>query len=95
MGAKDKKWFKDKAKLGCQLCGHKSPGLKNNGLQAAHILSKKLEKGNDEEVNCLVLCKNCELAFDRVIKPALFDAMVHFKIRKLPESWENAEGRGR
>lgn len=90
--AKGRKWFKDKCEGGCQICGRKIPTLKNNGLEWSHIVSKK-DNGNDQQINCLVLCPTCALAFDTVIKPAIFKSLIQLTDGKVPRSWENGEGR--
>ena len=91
--AKNKKWFIDLCEDGCQICRMKNPHLKNNGLQFSHIVSKKIDSGNDEKVNCLALCPNCATAFDVILKPAIFMALDKLNNRLTPESWENGEGR--
>lgn len=90
--AKKKKWFVDLCDNGCQICGRKFPYLKNNGLEWSHIISKK-DGGKDEEINCLALCRNCSVSLDVIIKPAIFNALDKLNERKVPESWENGEGR--
>jgi 5-methylcytosine-specific restriction endonuclease McrA len=90
--AKKKKWFVDRCEDGCQICGTKFSKLKNNGLQWSHIISSK-DGGSDEEINCLVLCPNCSVAFDVILKPAIYKALDKLNTRRIPESWENGEGR--
>lgn len=90
--AKNKKWFVDLCEKGCQICGMKFHGQKNNGLKWCHIVSKK-DGGNDESVNCLALCPNCEYAFDVIIKPAIYVALEKSDSRTVPESWKRGEGR--
>ncbi len=91
--AKDKKWFVDLCEQGCQICGAKFPNLKNNGLKFSHVVSKKIDKGTDEKVNCLALCPNCADVFDIVIKPAIYDALEKLNNKTVPDSWKNGENR--
>ena|SRR3990172_11480896 len=90
--AKDKKWFIDLCEKGCQICGRKFPGQKNNGLEFSHIISND-ESGNDKKENCLALCPNCAYAFDVVIKPSIYEAFAQFNNKFVPENWKNGEGR--
>ena len=90
--AKKKKWFVDRCEDGCQICGTKFPHLKNNGLQWSHIISPN-DGGSDEEINCLVLCSNCSVAFDVILKPSIYGALNKLNCRIVPDSWENGEGR--
>jgi hypothetical protein len=90
--AKKRKWFREKCLNGCELCGRKIPTLPNNGLQWSHIISNN-DDGKDEKVNNLALCPTCSLAFDTVIKPAIFKSFNHYKVGQIPGSWENGEGR--
>lgn len=85
--AKKKKWFIDLCKNGCQFCGVKRPMLKNNGLEWSHIISKN-DGGSDVEINCLALCPNCSLTFDRILKPTIYNALDKLNNRLVPESWE-------
>ena len=91
--AKKKMWFVDRCKGGCQICGTKIPHLKNNGLQWSHIISSTIDGGSDEEINCLALCPNCSVAFDVILKPAIYKALDKLNNGIIPESWENGEGR--
>lgn len=90
--AKTKKWYVDRCEYGCQICGTTFPHLKNNGLQWSHIISQN-DGGSDEEINCLVLCPNCSVAFDVILKPAIYKALDKFYCGMMPKSWENGEGR--
>ncbi len=83
--AKKKKWFVDKCKNGCQICGSRFPGRNNNGLVIGHII----ENGSDSDINCLALCPNCEKSFDIILKPILFKAIKEINDGKIPESWEH------
>lgn len=85
--AKKKKWFKDLCEGGCQFCGVKVPDP-----QWSHIISKN-DGGSDEEINCLALCPNCSVAFDVILKPAIYEALDKLNDRRIPESWEKGEGR--
>ena len=82
--AKKKDWFKTKCKCGCQICGIKFPGRKNNGLVLAHII----EDGPLKQENILALCPNCHFSFDEALKPALHKAITEYSRGKVPEKWE-------
>lgn len=90
--AKRSRWFEERCKDGCQICGSRRPGLKNCGLQWSHIISK-MDGGGDNQVNCLALCPTCSDSFDLVMKPAIYDALKHYRDGKVPESWKSGEGR--
>ncbi len=91
--SKKKRWFVELCENGCQICGTKFHGQKKNGLKFAHIISKKIDNGTDEKVNCLALCPNCADVFDVVIKPAIYDALEKFNNKTVPASWKDGEGR--
>jgi 5-methylcytosine-specific restriction endonuclease McrA len=90
--AKQSKWYREKRAIGCELCGRKIPTLENNGLEFSHIISLK-DNGTNQQFNCLALCPTCSLAFDTVIKPALYRAFTGLNIQEIPLSWKNGEGR--
>jgi 5-methylcytosine-specific restriction endonuclease McrA len=90
--AKNSKWYKEKLANGCELCGRKIPTLENNGLEFSHIISKN-DNGTNQQFNCLALCPTCSIAFDTVIKPALYKAFTELNIREIPLNWKNGEGR--
>ena len=86
---KSKAWFKNRCSHGCQFCGVKFPGRKNNGLVMAHII----EGGPKTQNNFLALCPNCEKSFDNMMKPALYNALIKHNGGKVPEKWGTLETR--
>lgn len=82
---KRSEWFRVRCENGCQICGKKFPGRNNNGLVAAHII----EKGPKTKINFLALCSNCEKSFDKIIKPAIYNAISEINKGKIPNDWKN------
>ena len=81
----------------CELCGARSPCLKSNGLQAAHVVSDS-SGGLDHADNAIVLCYQCAEVFDRVIKAKIDKALRlsnqhHRTTYAVPSDWPGAEGR--
>jgi len=85
--AKKSKWFRDRCELGCQICGVKFSGRKNNGLVFSHII----EDGPLKKENVLALCPNCEDSFDKTLKPALYEAITKHAGGKVPKVWGKSE----
>lgn len=90
--AKRSRWFIERCKKGCQICGSKRPSRKNYGLQWSRIVSKK-DGGGDTEVNFLAICPTWSDSFDLVLKPAIYESLNQFTDGNVPESWEDGEGR--
>ncbi len=55
---------------GCAICGGCSPVLANLGLHESHIVS-----GVNKIENKVFLCARCAEAFDRVLKPLIWNAL--------------------
>lgn len=85
---KKTEWYKGRVQRGCEICGYKQEHLKNNGLELCHIVEPK-NHGTSGEYNCLLLCPNCHVAFDNVIKRAVYIALHLNKWSEgyVPESW--------
>ena len=82
--AKRTKWYKKLCEGGCQFCGRRTPGLKNGGLQFAHIFPQK----GDAQWNCLALCPLCHNVFDKIIKPVIQKAAAKAGITTLSLDWK-------
>ena len=81
-------WINSPVGRGCALCGHMKPGLPSHGLTEAHII-----KDRTETENSMFLCKNCADSFDLILKPAIYRALMNLNDGKVPDNWEDAEGR--
>jgi 5-methylcytosine-specific restriction endonuclease McrA len=84
---KSRDWYKKRCDEGCQICGAKFPGRKNNGMIMSHII----DSGSNIKENLLALCSNCEKSFDEIIKPAIYKAIMIHNNGKIPEEWKGAK----
>jgi hypothetical protein len=73
---------------GCAICGGCTPVLANLGLHESHIVS-----GVHKIENKLFLCARCAEAFDRVLKPLIWNALRLYAGGKAPDNWATGEGR--
>lgn len=58
---------------GCFICGASYRGLKNNGLEKAHIFARG--KVTNLPWNIVPLCPSCHQSFDSLLKPLIANAI--------------------
>jgi hypothetical protein len=75
---KNREFAKRVAKNHCVWCGWHS-----GRRHAAHII----DEGPEKEWNAISLCPNCSTVFDEVVRPILYQALLNYGCKGLPNSW--------